>query len=1111
LKGENEMKKLVTICFVVLMFVMVGLAQADIISDSGLDTSFEDMEGWWVGGAGYGTTEVYYGQTNSDAHTGDYSVRMGIDLGDSGGWAVAVADSVSADDATDYTFSAYVKNLLGTQGALMFKAEYDGDPYYSSGELFKTIPVSGSWQLIEWEFTTPGDVTTMVPIFGINEVPDIDSDVLVDDVSLVLTPSEPPVIRHAGNTSASDFNAVIVVFDQSLDPCTSQDTDNYKVSNVEPTQATLSGEADNCVYLTTYQTMEPGETYQVSCKDVENTTGQSDPCWQSSNNFTFQNIETETYEIMLAQFPNGAYNMRFDGVGRTEWEEGDNIWISPYMASFAAQALILANRLSPDPNLLESVDDYLYWYATNMNENGTMYDWEGEYPDFESTEDMDSTDSYASEFILTSLMYYEDTQDDDFLDWVWPYIIKAAGAIDLTLEDDDLTWAKPSYHVKYLMDNSEVWQGYSAAALLAEYKEDSARQTAWQDKADDVLAALDNELYLGSTLSRYAMAKHDNDSLDTTFDEASPDGLAQCLMIRNVLSETNVSRAEAVWEKTKQQFLPNGVPYEHDTAPDIIVPTWWVMAAGIAGDGDSVYRDICYAKIQQRYQILPYIELMATHIFAIYQEAVAADTDAPTPNPATFATAPYATGPYSIAMVATTGSDAVGPVRYYFDETSGNPGGDDSGWQISPSYTDTGLSASTQYTYTVQMRDSIPNTGTASSPANATTDAPPDTDPPTPNPATFATAPYATGSDSIAMVATTGSDASGPVQYYFDETSGNPGGDDSDWQPSPSYTDTGLSASTLYTYTVQMRDSVPNTGTASSPANATTDPEELLTNAGFESNFTDWATWGDAVINTSDAHTGGKSAELGGTNLGGAYQTPINGSAGTTYQISSWVKGSGGTAELKIEFYDSGDELLYEDQYVFYPTGSWAYYSTSYEAPTNTSYITATIVGRAGTEVLFDDVSFIVKEAPETVFSDNFESSTDWTNNWSAYGAWNRVTARKYDGSYSAEIDGDVTDSALVSVSIDVSGKSSATITFQWFIETGLDTGEYLAFDTNVGSGWVQQVNRQGNVDTENVWAGEEIIDVDVSGTSSMQIRFRGKMNKSNEDAYVDVVEVTAE
>jgi hypothetical protein len=178
-------------------------------------------------------------------------------------------------------------------------------------------------------------------------------------------------------------------------------------------------------------------------------------------------------------------------------------------------------------------------------------------------------------------------------------------------------------------------------------------------------------------------------------------------------------------------------------------------------------------------------------------------------------------------MTATTGSDATGPVEYYFDETSGNPGGSDSGWQTSPSYTDTGLDPSTQYTYTVTMRDSVtptPNVGTPSSPANATTQAPPDTDPPTPNPATFAVPPTADSSSAISMTATTGSDASGPVEYYFDETSGNPGGTDSGWQTSASYTDTGLNPSTQYTYTVQMRDALLNTGSPSSPASATTDP-----------------------------------------------------------------------------------------------------------------------------------------------------------------------------------------------------------------------------------------------------------------------------------------------
>ncbi|MHC4155175.1 MAG: LamG-like jellyroll fold domain-containing protein, partial [Planctomycetota bacterium] len=105
----------------------------------------------------------------------------------------------------------------------------------------------------------------------------------------------------------------------------------------------------------------------------------------------------------------------------------------------------------------------------------------------------------------------------------------------------------------------------------------------------------------------------------------------------------------------------------------------------------------------------------------LYSTVAAADTDPPTPNPATFDSAPAAVSSTEITMTATTGSDASPPVEYFFDETSGNPGGSDSTWTTDPVYNDTGLDPDTQYTYTVQMRDSLANTGTASAPESATT------------------------------------------------------------------------------------------------------------------------------------------------------------------------------------------------------------------------------------------------------------------------------------------------------------------------------------------------------------------------------------------------------
>ncbi|NIP23315.1 MAG: hypothetical protein GWN67_17100 [Phycisphaerae bacterium] len=175
------------------------------------------------------------------------------------------------------------------------------------------------------------------------------------------------------------------------------------------------------------------------------------------------------------------------------------------------------------------------------------------------------------------------------------------------------------------------------------------------------------------------------------------------------------------------------------------------------------------------------------------------DTTPPTPDPMTWASVPAATGTTSISMTATTASDPCG-VEYFFDCLT--TGGHDSGWQDSTTYVDTGLSEATQYTYRVKARDKSPNqneTGWSSSESATTQDG----TAPTPDPMTWATVPYATGSTSISMTANTASDPSG-VEYYFECLT--TGGHDSGWQSSPTYEDTGLQPSTQYTYRVKARD-----------------------------------------------------------------------------------------------------------------------------------------------------------------------------------------------------------------------------------------------------------------------------------------------------------------
>ncbi len=72
--------------------------------------------------------------------------------------------------------------------------------------------------------------------------------------------------------------------------------------------------------------------------------------------------------------------------------------------------------------------------------------------------------------------------------------------------------------------------------------------------------------------------------------------------------------------------------------------------------------------------------------------------------------------------------------------------------------------------------------------------------------ASFSIPPAVIGGTTIIMTAATGSVAGGMVEYYFEEMTGNPGGDHSGWQSSPYYSDGGLLPNTIYKYRVIVRD-----------------------------------------------------------------------------------------------------------------------------------------------------------------------------------------------------------------------------------------------------------------------------------------------------------------
>lgn len=148
----------------------------------------------------------------------------------------------------------------------------------------------------------------------------------------------------------------------------------------------------------------------------------------------------------------------------------------------------------------------------------------------------------------------------------------------------------------------------------------------------------------------------------------------------------------------------------------------------------------------------------------------------------------------------------------------------------------------------------------------------------------------------------------------------------------------------------------------------------------------------------------------------------------------------------------------------------------------------------------------------QILFADSFENG-QWNGFWveDSQNDWFTSTQRKTDGSYSAEVDGLATDAKLsIASPVDLRPYGSAEITFDWLIESGLDTGEYLALDLYNGAVWQEVAKLRGNVDPENTWRHEVLTIYGDYLVENFQLRFRAKMSGSDEDANVDNVQLAA-
>ena len=142
--------------------------------------------------------------------------------------------------------------------------------------------------------------------------------------------------------------------------------------------------------------------------------------------------------------------------------------IDPYFSNIAAIGM------TKDPNRMPEVVAWMNWYINHLNWPdkwglyGTTYNYTVNNGVETSTDDADSTDSYAATFLTLAWNAWEsgDANARSYIKSIAYQLNVIGGVLIQTQQSDGLTWAKPDYLIKYMMDNCEAYRGLRDLASL---------------------------------------------------------------------------------------------------------------------------------------------------------------------------------------------------------------------------------------------------------------------------------------------------------------------------------------------------------------------------------------------------------------------------------------------------------------------------------------------------------------------------------------------------------------------------------------------------------------------------------------------------------------------
>lgn len=261
----------------------------------------------------------------------------------------------------------------------------------------------------------------------------------------------------------------------------------------------------------------------------------------------------------------------------------DQTFIDPYLANQGVRGLAASCAVDDRAVALA----HLRWYAAR-SEAGVVHDHvitaDGdELP----TGDEDSQDAYAGTFLsaVAAMHASGSATERAALAELRPAVAEAISIIEQLQDTDGLTWAKPTWRVKYLMDQVEVYWGVTE--ILPAIRDDAALTQRARTVATRLAKGVDSLWQPAS--GTYAQAKHDDGTVVAS-DPARPfpDALSQVWIVNSDL--VGAKRAAALMAAVTPALAELADPLaEWDPvggAPER-VGYWPLFASALTRIGDS--------------------------------------------------------------------------------------------------------------------------------------------------------------------------------------------------------------------------------------------------------------------------------------------------------------------------------------------------------------------------------------------------------------------------------------------------------------------------------------------------------------------------------------------